>query len=154
MAVKVPALDPGLILTGLFAALVGWRGKHVAFRGMLPIAWCVCALAGMTLPMSWVVAVFAIVDLFIAGVCLIFWTLEGNQRARVIGGLSMALMPVHFVFSALHGRFDWIVYASILNTAFVLQCLTATGGLDGVGRWLGRLLGGLVPGRLRARGRG
>lgn len=148
------AIDPGLLVTGLFAALACWRGRHAAFRGMLPIAWCVCALAGTTLPMSWAVAVFAIVDLIISGVCLIFWTLEHDQRARVIGGLSMALMPCHFIFSALHGWFDWVLYASILNTAFVLQCLTATGGLDGVGRWFGGIYGRLVPASLRARGRG
>ena len=146
--------DIGIFITGLAGAGAIVFGRGTWIRHLLAMAWVMTAieaLAGMT--KDAVVFSIAMVDLVIAGAALIRW-LEDDTRtdARIIGGVSIALMPAHFVMSASQGAVPWWLYASICNVAFVLQCLIIGGWLDNVGRSTGRFVARLNPVHLFRRG--
>jgi hypothetical protein len=85
----------------------------------------------------------AILDLFIGFVAVVISTIDPTRLdARIVGGISICLMPAHSVVSFGHGLSDigWIVYAATCNGAFVVQCLVTGGWLDGMGRGVSRFL--------------
>lgn len=88
---------------------------------------------------SYVPGALAMVDMVVAISALFLWTTSHDQRARIVGGISMAMMCCHFGFAAAHGGMDWGVYALILNVGFMAQCWTAGGGFNGVVDFLDRL---------------
>jgi hypothetical protein len=146
--------DPGIFVTGVAGAAAFVFGRGVWIRHLLAMAWAMVtieALLGAT--KDAVVFSIAMVDLIIAGAALIRW-LEDDSRvdARIIGGISIALMPAHFIMSASEGAVSWWLYASICNAAFVLQCLIIGGWLDHVGRSTGRFFARLNPVHLFRRG--
>lgn len=131
-------MDAGVIVTGAAALCVLLWGKGPCTRAALVISWCATMLSTLSGKMADVVATSAIMELFLAIYGLIVLHVWGDQRARFIAVIAMALMPAHFVMSASRGHFDWTVYAVLVNCGFCLQCAVATGGLDGLGRWIGR----------------
>lgn len=60
----------------------------------------------------------------------------------------MALMPAHWIMSVSQGEANWLLYATICNAAFVVQCFIVRGWLDGVGRSVGAFIARLSPVRL------
>lgn len=146
--------DAGIFITGLAGAAAFVFGKGTWIRHLLAMAWAMTtieALLGAT--KDAVVFSLAMVDLIIAGAALIRWLQDDSRTdARIIGGISIMLMPAHFVMSASQGAVSWWLYASICNAAFVLQCLIIGGWLDHVGRSTGRLVARLNPVHLFRRG--
>jgi hypothetical protein len=108
-------------------------------------------------PQSVAVFVSTSMDLLIAGGAVIISTRDPSRiDARIVGAISMALMPAHWVVSVgqgIHG-WGWTLYAVACNGAFVVQCFIVRGWLDGLGRGLGHFLGRFIPVSLfRTRGR-
>ena len=148
--------DIGLLTTGLFAAAcLGW-GRSVWLARILFAGWlCNAAISISGATESQVVFGLAVTDMVIAIVALIRFTQDcTNRAAQTVGLMSAALMPSHFTMAATHGGADWTIYASAVNAMFVLQCLTAGGWLDGVGRGIAGIWRRLRPVRsLHDRGR-
>jgi len=149
-------IDIGLLTTGLFAAASVTFGRSVWNARILFAAWLVVTLAvcmGMT--KSQTVLTMACLDMSIAIVALVRFTQDTSKRdAQMVGAMSMALMPAHFIMAVSHGAADWTIYVSAANAIFVLQCLTAGGWLDGVGRGIAGIWHRVHPVRhLRDRGR-
>lgn len=140
-------IDVGILFTGMAAAVCLAYGKGIWLRRVLFIAW----LASMLLAMMGqtrgvVVAGMASIDLIVAMIALVRFTQDNHKReAQIVGGLSMCLMPAHFIMAASHGRADWTIYISACNAVFVLQCLVAGGWLDGVGRSIAVIWRGVRP---------
>lgn len=128
--------DIGIILTGIIAVACFLFGRGEWLRHVLLMSWLVTlseSLGGVSRDLT--VLTMAVLDLTVAGVALARVTHDPTRRdAQVVGGLSMALMPAHFVISASLGNVNWTLYASACNLVFILQCLTAGGWLDGMGR--------------------
>lgn len=145
--VYVMTRDVGVTVTFPFAGVALWTGRGTWLRHLLAIYWTANAILLLTNTiMATVVASYAVFDLVISGTAVLVLTRDRTRRdAQVIGAISMALMPFHWVMAASHGRADWLPYASILNAAFALQCLIIAGLLDGLGRSISRFFG-----RLRA----
>ena len=148
--------DIGIFLTGAMAALafLSWRGKWL--RHLLVISWAATATAAaLGVSMAGFVFLMTMLDLIIAGAAVVIATNKPTRvDARVVGGVSIAHMPVHWVMAFSQGAADWTLYAAILNTGFIVQCLIVGGWLNGVGRSLGRFLHRLSPVRfLRGGGR-
>lgn len=151
-------LDPGLLIcaAAVFVAF-GW-GRGVWLRHLLLLSWAASAIgAVMGVQMATIVFNATMMDFFVAGGALIVTTRDPCRfDARTVGGISMALMPAHFIVSMAGGLSDlgWMLYAGACNAAFVLQCLIVRGWLDGVGRSIGRFVGRFLPVSLfRAGGR-
>lgn len=149
-------MDYGLLITGaaVVAAFSFGRGKWI--RHLLLVSWLiVLMLAFYGATMATFVGVMAGLDITIAAVALAVATHNPRRvDAKMIGGISMALMPAHWTMAITGGAVDWRLYASICNGAFVLQCLVIGGWLDGVGRSLGDFIRWTNPLRLlRNRGR-
>lgn len=140
-------IDPGLAITGFAAAFCLAFGRGRWLRRVLFIAWlagAVLAMMGQT--RSIVVAGMASIDLVVAMIALVRLTQNPDKReAQVVGGLSMGLMPTHFIMAASQGHADWTLYVSACNAVFVLQCLVAGGWLDGVGRGIADIWRRLRP---------
>jgi len=129
-------IDVGLLITGLFAAAcLGW-GRSVWLARVLFAAWLVVTIAtGYGMTKSQTVLTMASLDLAIAVVALVRFTQDCTKRtAQTVGLMSLGLMPAHSIMAASHGGADWTLYVSACNAIFVLQCLTAGGWLDGLGR--------------------
>jgi len=128
--------DIGTLVTGLMAAACLAWGRSVWIARALFAAWLVTAItsaAGAGVSMTVLFA--SSLDLAIAVVALVRFTQDTAKRdAQIVGALSMCMMPAHFIMAASYGRADWTLYASACNAIFVLQCLTAGGWLDGLGR--------------------
>lgn len=129
-------MDIGLIATGLAAGIAfGWgRGKWL--RNLLMFSWALVAMQSiMGGSMSSIVFTLTAMDLVIAGAATAVVTNNPvRYDARVVGQISMALMPVHWVMAWSEGAIDWTTYASVCNFAFIIQCLIVRGWLDGLGR--------------------
>jgi len=147
-------IDIGLLFTGFaaFACFAFGRGKWM--RHVLLISWLVTAMeVFFGVKTSFVVLTLACLDLMVAGTALIRVTHDPSRNdVRVVGGLSMMLMPAHFIMSASLGKVNWTLYASACNTVFILQCLTAGGWLDGLGRGIAGFISRLRPAHLLRRG--
>lgn len=147
-------MDAGILVTGLALVACLFAGERWYLKGALFAAWTTGVLVSGAY-MATVVLTQALLDFGIAGVALAV-TLHNPMRidARVVGFISMATMPAHFIMSATHGNWDWTLYAAYCNAGFVLQCLTVGGWLDGVGRGISRFVSRLRPVYLfRVRGR-
>jgi hypothetical protein len=149
-------IDIGLLTTGLFAAAcLGW-GRSVWLSRVLFAGWvCGAAISMAGATKSQVVLGLALTDMVIAITALFRFTQDcTNRAAQTVGFMSLALMPAHSIMAATHGGADWTIYVSAVNAIFVLQCLTAGGWLDGVGRGIAGIWGRMRPVRtLRDRGR-
>lgn len=136
-------MDLGIIATGIAAITAfGWgRGKFL--RNIVLISWIGSAfgwLAGAKMPS--VVMFSTIMDFAIAGAALAISTRDHlRYDARIIGGLSMALMPAHWIMAATQGAPNWGLYAAACNATFIVQCLIVRGWMDGVGRGIGHFFG-------------
>lgn len=146
--------DLGIFITGIVAAPAFVYGRGTWLRHLLAMAWVMTTietLAGVS--KDAVVFSITMADLVIAGAALIRVTQDPTRTgAKVVGGISMALMPAHWFMSASQGLPPWWAYASICNAAFVLQCLIIGGWLDNVGRSTGRFFARLSPVHLFRRG--
>jgi hypothetical protein len=140
-------MDIGLLITGLAALAAFAFGNGKWLRHLLLLSWLSSVLetvAGVQMPTM--VFSMTMMDIVIAGAALVVATHDHKRYdARVIGGISMALMPAHWVMSVTHGAGNWTLYASAVNAGFVLQCLTIGGWLDGVGRIIARIVARLRP---------
>jgi len=149
-------IDAGIALTGFAAASCLAFGRGQWLRRVLFAAWLSGALltAGGATKSEYVLGM-ASIDLAIAVVALVRFTQDTSKReAQIVGALSMAMMPAHFIMAASHGAADWTLYASACNAIFVLQCLTAGGWLDGLGRGIAGIWNRVHPVRhLRDGGR-
>lgn len=134
-------IDAGLLITGIAAALAFLPGRGKWLRHLLVISWLATLLAAaMGASMSSVVFLLTMLDMVIAGAALAITTHNpARYDARVVGAVSMMLMPAHWVMAWSEGAANWTLYAAACNGAFVVQCLIVGGWLDGVGRRLGRL---------------
>ena len=147
-------IDLGLLVTGIAALIAFLWGRGKSLRPLLLVSWAV-AFMGSALDVNMATTVFmlAAMDLIIAGAALLIVTHDPSRTdAKIIGGISMALMPAHFTMSAAHGAADWTIYAAALNAGFVLQCLIVRGWMDGVGRTANRFWNRLVPVHLHRNG--
>lgn len=147
-------VDIGILATGLAvgACLVFGRGKWL--KTALAIAWCIVLIEYMQgASKSVMVLTAAILDMLIAGAALIVFTHNPSRLdARTICGMSMSLMPAHFVMSASLGNVNWTLYVVACNLVFILQCLTAGGWLDGLGRRIAGIFRRMRPVRALRRG--
>ena len=129
-------IDIGIVITGIaaFIAFIWGRGRWM--RHALFLSWAVVAVIGaIGADKAETVFTLAAMDLAIAGVALFVVTADETRTdAKIVGAISIALMPAHVIMSATHGIADWTLYASALNAGFVLQCLIVRGWLDGLGR--------------------
>lgn len=153
-------MDVGLTVTAAAGALglgrAVRRRRDLTLPTLLLAAWgTAIALAAADARMATFVFTAAVLNLVIAGMALVIVTRDpGRLDARVTGGLSMAIMPAHWVMSASNGAADWTIYSLSCNIVFVLQCLVAGGWLDGLGRGLAGFFARLRPvRRLRDGGR-
>lgn len=128
--------DIGLAATGLAAAICFAFGRGQWLRRILFAAWLCGAIVAMTGPTRDVMVFWlASIDLAVAMTALVRFTQDPTKRtAQLVGLLSLVLMPAHSTMALSHGHADWTIYASACNAIFVLQCLTAGGWLDGLGR--------------------
>lgn len=152
-------LDPGILVTGIaaWAAFLWRRGVWIWrepdlehkfwLRHMLLLLWAVITVETVARAyMATVVATQAIMDLAVAGTALAVATHNpARVDARIIGGISMALMPLHWTMAFFHGKPNWALYAIICNMGFIAQCLILGGWLDGVGRCISNLLSRAWP---------
>jgi len=148
--------DIGILATGLTASACIAFGRSVWIGRVLFGAWLFGALASLLgAGVSMTVLIAACLDMSIAIVALVRFTQDTSKRdAQMVGAMSMALMPAHFIMAVSHGAADWTIYVSAANAIFVLQCLTAGGWLDGVGRGIAGIWHRVHPVRhLRDRGR-
>lgn len=140
-------MDIGILTAGAaaFVAFVWGRGEWL--RHILLLSWIAVsleALAGVN--MATVVFTMASLDLLIAGAALIIATDDPRRKdARIVGGISMALMPAHWIMAITHGQPNWTMYAIGCNVGFVIQCLIVRGWLDGVGRSIGSFFARVRP---------
>lgn len=139
-------MDIGILVTGIAAAIAFLQGRGLWLRHVLMLSWLVIGLETFAvLNMATVVFTMVMLDFIIAGTALVIVTHDPNRiDAKVVGGISMALMPAHWIVSITHGNVDWFLYASACNAAFVLQCLVVRGWLDGVGRSVDRFFNRFV----------
>lgn len=149
--------DLGLIVTGIFAIIAfGWgRGKWL--RHVLMLCWLtIFAISAYGADRSTVVGAMIVADMVIAVVAVAVATHSQQSRydARMIGQLSMVLMPAHFAVAWSHGAVNWTLYASVCNVVFIVQCLIVRGWLDGLGHYVMDRISRLrrIP-HLRNRGR-
>lgn len=150
-------MDIGILVTGaasLLAVCGGGLclsplrpGDNPSLRATLACSWIVTVVEqSLVANMAMVVFSMALLDLVIAGAALIIATHDRTRYdARLIGGLSMALMPAHWIMSASHGRPNWAAYAMGCNIVFILQCLIAGGWLNGVGRRIAGFINRVRP---------
>lgn len=143
-------IDIGILVTGIAAgtAFVWGRGKWL--RHLLLLSWASIAVAATGgAQMSTIVFLMTMMDLIIAGTAVSIVTHDPKRNdARIVGAVSMALMPAHWVVAMTQGEIDWTLYASAVNAAFVIQCLIVRGWLDGLGRSIARIVSRLRPFRL------
>jgi hypothetical protein len=144
-------MDYGLVLTGCIT-LAGilrcvLRHRDPTLPSVLLSLWGVSfALVGAGARMSTFVFCAATLNMIVAGIALIIVTRKPTRLdARIVGGLSLAIMPAHWVMSVSGGTANWTVYALSCNIVFISQCLVAGGWLDGVGRRVAGLFLGLRP---------
>lgn len=127
--------DLGLAITGLAAVIAFKWGRGIWLRHVLILAWLVIlafVLSGAV--KSEIVFIMAAVDLLIAGTALVVITNDPLRiDAKIVGAISMTLMPMHWIMTVSHGTANWTIYASAANAGFVLQCLIVRGWLDGLG---------------------
>lgn len=156
VAVHMLLGDIGLTVTFLAVAPAFWFGRGKWLRHLLLLSWLTVTLEKIAeIQMATIVFSMTVLDLMIAGAALVVATHDhARYDARVIGSISMALMPGHWVMAATQGAGSWTLYAAAVNAGFVLQCLVIGGWLDGVGRSIGRLFARLRPVHLFRRGRG
>lgn len=118
----------------LLAAAMAFALRQGVLTGLLLYAWILSFLASLVAPATWLTGVLAVIEMMVALGGLMLWTQHHNQKARLVSAISMVLLCAHFGYSATRGTGSWSLYAWILNLGFGLQCLTAGGGLDGLGR--------------------
>lgn len=149
-------MDLGILVTGLAAWAAFLFGRGVWLRHLLLLSWSVALIEWLAVAwMPTVVLTNALMDLAIAGMALARVTHDpARVDAKLVGGISMALMPAHWVVSATQGRIVWPLYAVACNAGFVLQCLIVGGWLDGLGRRSVRIFSRLHPVRLLRRREG
>lgn len=123
---------------GAGLCLAGW-----VLPVALTLAWSASvALGNVGATMPTFVFAGALVDLLVAGAAVVIATVSPPRiDARTVGGISMALMPLHWTMAWSKGGADWTTYAVSCNIAFVIQCLTAGGWMDGLGRRARDLVG-------------
>lgn len=155
-------LDLGLIVCGIAAALaiIGaklhredradqGRGRWQAlWLPHLMLAIWATSMVGKIAQatMASVVFMAVVADLVIAGAAVSIVTHDPKRiDARLVGGISMALMPAHWAMSMSQGQANWTLYAAGCNAGFVLQCLIVGGWLDGLGRGVSRILARISP---------
>lgn len=114
---------------------------------LLLAVWTVpLALLAAEARMATFVFTAAVLNMAIAGVALLIVTRNpARYEARIVGGVSMAIMPAHWIMSVSSGGADWTIYAAACNIGFAFQCLVAGGWLDGLGRRIGRFFTRLRP---------
>ena len=129
-------IDIGVIVTGFCVLSCLLAGRDTWLCGALALSWSATAVMVMAGAGKDVfVLAFSALDMLIALTSLTRFTLDhSNHGAQVVAGMSLAMMPPHFLMSASLGNVNWTLYASACNLVFVLQCLVAGGWLDGVGR--------------------
>lgn len=140
-------IDPGLLITGIAASAAMLFGKGRIMRRAIFASWLISLITfTFDAPKSVVVLNLSLMDLLIAWASILA-VHRNNLRldARLIGGISLALMPLHFVMSATSGGANWLLYASVCNAAFVIQCLIVGGWADDVARRVLRFVLGPLP---------
>jgi hypothetical protein len=122
------------------ATLAACALAYIAKRGMLTaslcLSWCATAIFAFTLPASLIPGAASIVDVVIAFSALYLWANDGDQRARLVGMLSLVKICIHFGISANFGNGNWLLYAICQNALFVIQCAIAGGAIHGLGRFI------------------
>jgi len=148
--------DLGILASGLAAAAcVAW-GRNAWLSRALFASWLVIMIAvDLGANKSETVLTMASLDMAIALVALAQFTLDcTNRTAQTVGLMSLGLMPAHSIMAVSHGNADWTIYVSACNAIFALQCLTAGGWLDGLGRGIANIWHRVYPVRsLHDRGR-
>lgn len=140
-------IDLGLLITGLAAFAALFFGKGHVTRHVLFVAWAIgFATSFLGAPKAGVVLSLAISDLLITGISVIAVHHDDKRvDSRLVGGLSLLLMPAHFAMSASQGAASWILYVSCCNAIFVLQCLVVGGWADDLGRRLWSFIHRALP---------
>lgn len=144
-------MDVGLTLTALAGLLGMGRAVHkrrdIALPSVLLAVWTVpVALLAAEARMATFVFTAAVLNLAIAGLALLIVTRDPSRYdARTVGGLSMAIIPAHWIMSVSSGGADWTIYALACNIVFATQCLVAGGWFDGLGRRARRFFSRLRP---------
>lgn len=148
-------IDPGIIITAIAALFAfGWgdgqmKGRGKWLRHLLLVSWAASALARASgADMASTVLVAGVMDLAIVfGALFVFINDPHRHDARAVGGLSLALMPAHWIVSLSGGLtyWPWVLYAVACNAAFVAQCLIVRGWLNGLGRAVARFVDRVGP---------
>lgn len=134
-----------LIMAGTgIAAMLACIERPCGLSRTMVMAWAMSVIifalsSAHWLKVSYLPGAYAMTDLAVAMSALAIWTRYHSQRARIILVVSVGLMFCHFGFAASHGRFDWSIYALILNIGFLFQCWTAGGGCNGLVDFLDHL---------------
>lgn len=139
--------DVGVLATEAAVLPAFAFGRGIWLRHLLLISWTMSAAEFLAqTPMATVVFSYTMMDLTIAGAALGRVTHDpARTDAKLIGAVSMALMPAHWIVSAAQGHVNWPLYAAGCNAGFVLQCLIVGGWLDGLGRRTARFFARLHP---------
>lgn len=144
-------MNIGLTVASLAVALgvgrAAWEERDVTLPGVLLGVWAVpFGLLAADARMATFVFTAAVLDMVIGAAALLIVTRDPSRYdARVVGGISMAIMPAHWMMSVSNGTANWTIYAIACNTAFVAQCLIAGGWFDGMGRRISRFIARLRP---------
>lgn len=132
-------MDLGIIATGIAALTAFFWGRGKFLRNILLLSWIGSAIGWISgATMSSTVAYSAFTNIAIAGAAVAISTKDRfRYDARVIGGLSIVVMPAHWIMSVSQGAGSWLVYATASNVVFIAQCLIVRGWADGLGRGIG-----------------
>ena len=144
-------MDYGLVLTGLLAAAgvvrCALKSRDLSLPCVLVSLWgASLALVAADARMSTFVFCAAMLNMIVSGIALVIVTRHPwRMDARIVGGLSLAIMPAHWIMSVSKGDGDWTIYALSCNFVFTMQCLVSGGWLDGMGRRAAGLVSGVWP---------
>lgn len=123
----------------LAVAMIAVAIKRDALTSTLLIAWGLSFSVAFIVPASLLPVQASVNDVCIAIVAYYLWSEHDSQRARMVGVLSLAKLFCHFGISANFGSGDWFIYALLVNTGFVVQCLIAGGLTHGMVDFLNRV---------------
>ena len=105
--------------------------------GLLLAALVLATVLGWVTPATRLVGVAALIEALLSIGLLFVWTIYHSQRARLVG--SIALMKGAWCVLMASNGMDWLTFAIVHNSAFVVQVIIAGGCADGLVAFIDRI---------------
>jgi len=126
------------LVTLLALALALWKRSDALVITLFG-AWLLSLSVAYVAPVELLPGFASIVDVGIAIIAYCLWSVYASQRARLVGMISLLKLVAHFGISANFGDGDWYIYALLVNSCFVMQCVVAGGWFYGMVDLLNRI---------------